>query len=125
MITVTDLCKDYHSETRNTYHRVLSNVSLTLKPGEKIAVLGRNGAGKSTLIRLIAGIEMQTSGSIERTMSVSWPVGLSGGMGGSMTGNDNIRLICRLYNKPFKLMRDYVEDFAELGKYLAEPVITY
>jgi capsular polysaccharide transport system ATP-binding protein len=125
MITVTDVCKDYHSETRRTYHRVLSNVSFVLKPGEKIAVLGSNGAGKSTLIRLVAGVEMPTIGRIERTMSVSWPVGSSGGVGGSMTGNDNIRLICRIYNKPFKLLRDYVDDFAELGKYLAEPVITY
>lgn len=125
MITVTDACKDYHSETRHVYHRVLSNISFTVKPGEKIAVLGRNGAGKSTLIRLIGGMEMLTSGSIERTMSVSWPVGLTGGVGGSMTGNDNIRLICRLYDRPFAAVRDYVEDFAELGKYLSEPVRTY
>ena len=125
MITVTGLCKDYHSETRRIYNRVLSNVSFTISPGEKIAVLGRNGAGKSTLIRLIAGIEVPTTGSIERTMSVSWPVGLEGGIGGTMTGNDNIRLICRLYDKPFKPLRDFVEDFAELGKYLGEPVLTY
>jgi len=125
MITVTDVSKDYHSETRHTYHRVLSNVSFVLGPGEKIAVLGANGAGKSTLIRLVAGVELPTVGSIERTMSVSWPVGTTGGVGRSMTGNDNIRLICRLYNKPFKLMREFVDDFAELGKYLAEPVITY
>ncbi len=125
MITVTGVCKDYHSETRRTYNRVLSNVSFTIAPGEKIAVLGRNGAGKSTLIRLIAGIELPTSGSIERTMSVSWPVGLEGGIGGTMTGNDNIRLICRLYDKPFKPLRDFVDDFAELGKYLGEPVLTY
>src|SRR5437764_12787074 len=58
-------------------------------------------------------------------MSVSWPVGLNGGVGGSMTGNDNIRFISRIYNKPFPLIRDYVEDFAQLGKYLSEPVRTY
>jgi capsular polysaccharide transport system ATP-binding protein len=125
MITVAGVCKDYHSETRRTYHRVLSNISFSIKPGEKIAVLGRNGAGKSTLIRLIAGVETPTSGNIDRAMSVSWPVGLHGGIGGTMTGNDNIRLISRIYDKPFDLMRDFVEDFAELGKYLAEPVITY
>jgi capsular polysaccharide transport system ATP-binding protein len=125
MITVTEVCKDYHSETRHLHHRVLSNVSFAIERGEKIAVLGRNGSGKSTLIRLVAGVELPTIGSIERTMSVSWPVGTTGGVGGSMTGNDNIRLISRLYSKPFKPMRDFVEDFAELGKYLAEPVMTY
>jgi capsular polysaccharide transport system ATP-binding protein len=125
MITISEVCKDYHSETGHTYHRVLSNVSFAVGAGEKIAVLGRNGSGKSTLIRLVAGVEMPTSGSIERTMSVSWPVGFIGGVGGAMTGNDNIRMICRLYDRPFAATRDYVEDFAQLGKFLSEPVRTY
>ena len=125
MITATGVCKDYRSEIRHGIHRVLSDLSFTVSPGEKLAILGRNGAGKSTLIRLIAGIELPTVGTIERTMSVSWPVGLSGGLGGSMTGNDNIRFISRLYNKPIDQMRAFVDDFAELGKFLAEPVKTY
>ena len=125
MIRVSEVCKDYHSETRHQYHRVLSNISFTVAPGEKLAVLGRNGAGKSTLVRLLSGVELPTEGSIEREMSVSWPVGLTGGVGPSMTGNDNIRFIARIYNKPFQDVRDYVEDFAQLGKFLSEPVRTY
>jgi capsular polysaccharide transport system ATP-binding protein len=125
MIIAEEVCKDYHSETGHGWHRVLSGVSFTISPGEKVAILGRNGAGKSTLIRLISGIEVPTLGTIERQMSVSWPVGLTGGIGGAMTGNDNIRMICRIYNRPFKLIREYVEDFAQLGKYLSEPVKSY
>jgi capsular polysaccharide transport system ATP-binding protein len=125
MIRVSSVSKDYHSEIPGRHHRVLSDVSFEVARGEKIAVLGRNGAGKSTLIRLVAGIEVPTGGAIHREMSVSWPVGLDGAVGGSMTGNDNIRFICRIYDKPFPLVREYVEDFAQLGKFLSEPVRTY
>lgn len=125
MISVKDVCKDYPSETTHRLRRVLSNISFAVARGEKIAILGRNGAGKSTLIRLIAGVEVPTLGHIERHMSVSWPVGIEGGFVAGLTGNDNIRFICRLYNKPFAFIRDYVDDFAELGKYLSEPVRTY
>ncbi len=125
MIAAKGLCKDYHSETTHKIHRVLSDVSFTMARGEKLALVGRNGAGKSTLIRLISGVETPTLGTIERGMSVSWPVGLVGGFAPGLTGNDNIRFICRIYGKPFKLTREYVEDFAQLGKFLSEPVRTY
>jgi capsular polysaccharide transport system ATP-binding protein len=125
MIRLLNISKNYQSETRQQTHRVLSSISFAVSPGEKIALLGRNGAGKSTLIRLIAGAELPTYGVIERGMTVSWPVGLNGGVGPSMTGNDNIRFMARMYGKPFAQMRDYVEDFAQLGKFLSEPVFTY
>lgn len=124
VIRVNGVSKDYHTE-RGQWHRVLRGVSLTVAPGDKVALLGRNGAGKSTLIRLIAGIEVPTEGTIERTMSVSWPVGLEGGVGGTMTGNDNVRFMARLYNKPFKDVLEFVEDFAQLGRFMSEPVNTY
>ncbi|HTV46605.1 MAG TPA: ABC transporter ATP-binding protein [Stellaceae bacterium] len=124
MIKVAGVCKDYPSELGG-YHRVLNEVSFELAPGEKIAVLGRNGAGKSTLIRLLGGVELPTKGTIERTMSISWPVAVAGGVHGVLTGNDNIRFIARVYGKRFAEIRDRVDDFAQLGKFLSEPVKTY
>lgn len=124
MIKITQVCKDYPSESGG-YRRVLNDVSFDLMRGEKIAVLGRNGAGKSTLIRLLGGIELPTSGVIERNMSISWPVAIAGGVHGVLTGNDNIRFIARVYGKPFQELRDYVDDVAQLGKFLSEPVRTY
>src|SRR5205823_14388290 len=114
---------DYRTEGR--VHRAVSDVSFSVARGEKLAVLGRNGAGKSTLIRLLGKVELPTSGTIEQTMSVSWPLALQGGFQGSLTGNDNMRFIARIYNKPFDEIKSYVEDFAELGKYLSEPVKIY
>jgi capsular polysaccharide transport system ATP-binding protein len=73
MISAVDITKDYWTEGR--VHRVLSNVSLTVERGEKVALLGRNGSGKSTLIRLLGRVELPTSGIVEQTMSVSWPDG--------------------------------------------------
>lgn len=125
MILANGVCKDYASEVTHRPSRVLSDVTFTVRRGEKLALLGHNGAGKSTLIRLISGIELPTHGTIERTMSVSWPVGLVGGFAPALTGNDNIRFICRIYGKNFKEIRDYVDGFAQLGKYLAEPVRAY
>src|SRR5579864_2795944 len=124
MIRVSRVSKVYRSEN-GTHHQVLSNVSFAVAPGEKLAVIGRNGAGKSTLVRLIAGMELPTSGTVERRMSVSWPVGLNGGLANGMTANDNIRMLCRLYDKPFRETQAMVEDFAQLGKWLSEPVLTF
>ncbi|MBV9860677.1 MAG: ABC transporter ATP-binding protein [Alphaproteobacteria bacterium] len=124
MMRVENLCKDYRAEGGG-YRRVLSDISFDVGRGEKVAVLGRNGAGKSTLIRLLGGIEQPTSGTIEHTMSVSWPVGLVGGVHGALTGNDNIRFIARVYGREFSELRDFVDDFAQLGRALSEPVKTY
>jgi capsular polysaccharide transport system ATP-binding protein len=123
MIRAIDVTKEYRTEGR--VHRAVSGVSFTVGRGEKLAVLGRNGAGKSTLIRLLGGVELPTSGAIEQNMSVSWPLALQGGFQGSLTGNDNMRFIARIYNKPFDQIKEYVEDFADLGKFLSEPVKIY
>ena len=123
MITAVNVTKDYKTEGR--VNRVLSGISCTVAKGEKLALLGRNGSGKSTFIRLLGGVELPTSGTIERNMTVSWPIGLAGGVHPFLTGNDNMRFIARIYNKPFAEIKAYVEDFAELGKFLSEPLRIY
>lgn len=104
---------------------VFSDVNLAINRRERVAFLGRNGAGKSTLIKLIGGVEYPTSGTISRTMSVSWPLGFAGGFQGSLTGYDNARFIARIYDRDYKDIRAFVEDFTELGQQLKMPVKTY
>ncbi len=123
MITLHRVVKTYH--TRHGSSTVLDGISLQVKPGEKIGILGRNGSGKSTLIRLISGAERPTSGGITRSMSVSWPLAFGGAFQGSLTGLDNLRFICRVYGTTANDKIEYVQDFSELGKYLREPVKTY
>ena len=123
MIVVKDLCKSY--PLRGGSRQILKDVNLTLSPGEKLGILGRNGAGKSTLIRLIGGVEVPTSGSVRRHMSVSWPLAFGGAFQMALTGMDNIRLISRIYGVPVEGRAEAVEDFAELGPYLREPLAHY
>lgn len=123
MIICNDICKAYKHAGHQK--QVLSNVSFVVERGDRVALLGRNGAGKSTLIKLIGGVEIPTSGKVTRKMSVSWPLGFAGGFQGSLTGYDNARFIARIYQRKYSEMRDFVEDFTELGRQLRMPVKTY
>ena len=105
--------------------RVLNCLNLQIKAGEHIGLLGRNGSGKTTLIKLIGGVELPSAGHIRRNMSISWPLGFNGGFQGSLTGYDNARFIARIYGHQYSEIRDYVEDFTELGVQLKMPVKTY
>lgn len=106
-------------------NQVLKGIDFTINPSDRIGLLGRNGAGKSTLIRLIGGVEMPTKGKVQRKMSCSWPLGFTGGFQGSLTGYDNARFIARIYDRNYAEMRDFIEDFTELGGNLRMPVKIY
>ena len=104
---------------------ILDDVNLRVRRGEKIGILGRNGSGKSTLIRLISGAERPSSGTVTRSMRVSWPLAFAGGFQGTLTGLDNLRFICRIYNTTTEDKIPFVQEFSELGAYLREPVKSY
>ncbi|MFB7644624.1 ribosomal protection-like ABC-F family protein [Streptomyces sp. NPDC056084] len=57
-LTLTAVCKTYGDR------RVLDQVSLTVRPGDRTAVIGENGSGKSTLLRLLAGAEQPDTGEV-------------------------------------------------------------
>jgi capsular polysaccharide transport system ATP-binding protein len=123
MIYASNLRKVYRSHGWSNV--VLDDVSFQLRPGQKLAVIGKNGAGKSTLIRLLGKVELPTSGTVDHCMSVSWPLGFSGAFQGSLTGIDNMRFIARVYGIEYERMREFVENFSELGQFLYQPVKTY
>lgn len=123
MIQFENVAKAYH--IRRFHKQVFSNLNFTIEKGDSIGVCGANGAGKSTLMRMISGVEQPTIGTVRREMTTSWPIGYSSCFQGSLTGADNARFISRIYNQPEDEILAFVEDFAQLGAYIHQPVHTY
>ena len=123
MIRLQNVTKAYPASPGR--HTVLRGVTANFPAGKNTAIMGGNGAGKSTLMRLISGAELPDTGRIVRTSSVSWPLGFAGGLHGSLTGKENLAFIARVYDQHYGELLDFVEDFAEIGKFMYQPVKTY
>ena len=54
----------YYTNGENTGRRILNNISLTIRPGESIAIMGPNGSGKTTFARCLNGLLLPTSGTV-------------------------------------------------------------
>lgn len=125
MIKIENLTKSYKTPTGR--HYVFKDLNVEIPSEKNIALIGRNGAGKSTLLRMIGGIDRPDSGKIITDKTISWPVGLSGGFQGSLTGRENVKFVSRLYASKDELGDKvaFVEEFSELGKYFDMPIKTY
>ncbi len=125
MIEVKGVYKRYHNHHGSDW--VLRDINFTIPVGVSVGVIGRNGAGKSTLLNLLSDKDSPDRGEINRRCRVSWPIGLSGGFQGSMTGRQNVKFIARIHGDEDEISRiiNFVEDFAEIGAAFDEPVKTY
>lgn len=123
MIHVDNVSMHYH--TRKGPRTVLDRVNLKLERGRNVGILGRNGAGKSTLVRILAGAIQPSSGRVIRNMRLSWPLAFNGAFQTHLTGLDNLKFICRIYDVDYKPLIPFVEQFSELGIYFREPVEHY
>ena len=123
MLTLENVSKSY--TLKGVKKVIFQNLSFDFPTDRNVAIMGKNGAGKSTMMRLLAGSEPPDRGKIYRDLSVSWPLGFSGGFNGSMTGLENIRFVSRIYGRNSDAVISYVQDFAELGDSLRLPIKTY
>jgi capsular polysaccharide transport system ATP-binding protein len=124
-LKITDLYKGYPSK-KFGWIEVLKGINVEVPLDKNLGILGRNGAGKSTLMRLISGIDSPDSGSINTDgINISWPMGPSFGIHPNLTARENVEFVCRIYGRDINQTINYVEDFAELGKYLEMPLATF
>jgi capsular polysaccharide transport system ATP-binding protein len=123
VIRLINLTKTYRlSGVTKTLFR---DVNLTIPSRTSVGLLGRNGAGKSTLLRLIAGTEAPSSGRIDITGSISWPVGFAGSFHADLTGAQNCRYVARIYGVDSDELTEFAREFADLGSHFNLPFRTY
>lgn len=115
---------------RNAYEKrqVLTDVSLNVKKGEALGLIGKNGCGKSTLLKLISRIMYPDSGSIQVSGRVSSLIELGAGFHPDMSGRENIYINASIFGmtkKEIDCRLDDIIQFSELGDAIDTPVRTY
>ena len=116
---------------RRTFYRefwALSDVTLTVRRGETVGLVGRNGSGKSTLLQLVAGTLHPTTGSVRTSGRIAALLELGSGFNPEFTGRENVYLngaILGISRREMSEAFGAIESFAEIGDFIDQPVKTY
>ena len=106
----------------------LRDVSVQVRPGEALGILGRNGSGKSTLLQIIAGTLSPTTGSVEVRGRVAALLELGSGFNSEFTGRENVYTNGAILGISRQEMTARLGDilaFADIGEFIDRPVKTY
>ncbi len=126
MLKLDNVTKWYPSPRGRKY--VFRDMNFSFPEGANVGMIGRNGAGKSTLLRLISGTERPNQGHILTDKRLSWPVGLSAGLHGALTGRENVNFVGQIHGVSGRALREmvaFVYSFADIGDYFELPIRSY
>jgi lipopolysaccharide transport system ATP-binding protein len=116
---------------RRTFYRefwALADVTLAIRRGETLGLIGRNGSGKSTLLQLVAGTLTPTTGIVRTTGRVAALLELGSGFNPEFTGRENVYLNGAILGIPRHEMDQAIaaiEEFADIGDFIDQPVKMY
>lgn len=117
-----------HGGRKPAVNKALSDVSLTIKRGETVGVIGTNGSGKSTLLKIITGVLSPTSGEVNVSGRISALLELGAGFNMEYTGVQNVFLngaMMGYSDKEIEKRLPSILEFADIGDYAYQPVKTY
>ena len=106
----------------------IRDISLSVRKGEVLGIIGHNGSGKSTLLKLMAGVFPPDTGSIAIRGSVSLLAGVGVGFHKDLTGRENAYLYGALMGRTQEQIDnliDEIQQFAELKHHFDRPLRTY
>lgn len=107
---------------------VLDDITLEIRRGETVGIMGRNGAGKTTLLGILGNVIQPTEGTVERFGRIATLLGLTAGFNPNFTGRENAYLFCSIQGLSRKQTDERIADieaFADLGRYFELPLRTY
>lgn len=116
------------TEKGKTVVKSLSDISLEIKPNERLGLLGHNGAGKSTLLRVLGKVYEPTRGRAIIEGNIGSLISISLGIDSEATGVENIFLRAALLGISKEQVTkdlDSIIEFSELGEFINMPVRTY
>jgi len=116
------------SNSRQVTVDALKNINLTLKHGDRLALIGHNGAGKSTLLKTMAGIYEPTQGAIESKGSIASLLDINLGVNPESSGRENIYsrgMLLGMSKRQINETIDEIIDFTDLADFIDLPVRTY
>ena len=114
--------------SRHTEHHALKGVSIDIRQGETIGIIGTNGSGKSTILKIITGVLNPTRGEVKVDGRISALLELGAGFNMEYNGIENIYLNGTMIGFSEKEIDEKLNDileFADIGEYVHQPVKTY
>ncbi|MCI8824636.1 MAG: ABC transporter ATP-binding protein [Lachnospiraceae bacterium] len=109
-------------------HFALDGITFDVKKGECVGIIGTNGSGKSTLLKILTGVLNPSGGTYEVKGKISALLELGAGFNMEYTGIENIYLngtMMGFTDKEMDKKIDSIIAFAEIGKFINQPVKTY
>ena len=106
----------------------LKDVSLEIKKGQTIGIIGRNGSGKSTLLQIICGTLSPTNGLIETNGRIAALLELGSGFNPEFTGRENVYMnaaVLGLTKEEIEARYSDIQAFADIGDFIDQPVKSY
>lgn len=106
----------------------LEGVSLQIKRGERVGIIGNNGSGKTTLLRIVAGITQPTSGDITIEGKIVSLIDINAGFHPDLSGYENVylnSLFLGMDRKTVDEKLNEIVEFADVGSFLDAPFYTY
>ena len=126
-----DRLKDVLGLTRKkcySEHYALKDVSMTIRQGETVGIIGVNGSGKSTILKIITGVLGTTDGKMKIEGRISALLELGAGFNMEYTGLENVYLNGTMLGFSEKEIEERLQDildFADIGAFIYQPVKTY